>query len=238
MLYNWIEYFMRGASMMIIALTGLHGAGKSYFANNIIAKYGFTICSKKDLIRYICKEKTNRDDFGEWYKEEFDKDADNITKTILSYLNLNKNIVLDAVHSDLEWKIITSVVPDAELIGIITPEFIRKTRREEGDVEKDQRRIRYWHNGGGCLMTELSWTFNGGASLEINEKLFKEFLMYVRNKRLAINGNDINFSESKTDRLSRLIEENSKLENKIKNANEIIEEYKNKRVIITTEEER
>lgn len=87
-------------------------------------------------------------------------------------------------------------------------------------------------------MTELSWTFNGGASLEINEKLFKEFLMYVRNKRLAINGNDINFSESKTDRLSRLIEENSKLENKIKNANEIIEEYKNKRVIITTEEER
>lgn len=65
MLYNWIEYFMRGDSMMIIALTGLHGAGKSYFANNIIAKYGFTICSKKDLIRYICKEKTNRDDFGE-----------------------------------------------------------------------------------------------------------------------------------------------------------------------------
>lgn len=32
---------------MLIALTGLHGAGKSYFANNIIAKYGFNICSKK-----------------------------------------------------------------------------------------------------------------------------------------------------------------------------------------------
>lgn len=49
---------------------------------------------------------------------------------------------------------------------------------EEGDHEKDKQRIKYWHNGG-CLMTNLSWTINGGASLEINEKSFQEFIQYM-----------------------------------------------------------
>ena len=210
---------------MFIALTGLHSAGKSYFANNIIAKYGFDICSKKELVHYICNEKTDRRDWAEWYKEEFHKDAYNITKVILSYLDLKQNIVLDAVHSDLEWKIIKSIVPEAELIGIITPEFIRKTRREEGDLEKDKKRISYWHNGGGCLMTELSWTFNGGASLEINEKSFKEFLIYVQKKQLAIQGNNIGFSDKKTERLQTLINEDKELGCKIEVMEQFMKEH-------------
>lgn len=213
---------------MLIALTGLHSAGKSYFANNIIAKYGFDICSKKDLVRYICKEKTGREDWTEWYKEEFNKDAYEMTKLILSYLDLNQDIVLDAVHSDLEWRIITSLVPNAELIGIITPDFIRKSRREEGDLEKDKKRIRYWHNGGGCLMTELSWTFNGGASLEINEKLFEEFLSYTKKKQLAIQGNNVKFSEEKIDRLQNLINENKELDQKIEDFKKFVKQYTNR----------
>lgn len=143
---------------MFIALTGLHSAGKSYLANSIMSKYGFHIYSKKDVVRFICKERTEREDWAEWYREEFNKDPYNMTKLILSYLDLKKDIILDAVHSDLEWGIIKNEIPNAEIIGIITPEYIRKTRHEEGDVEKDKLRIGYWHNGGGCLMTELSWT--------------------------------------------------------------------------------
>jgi len=210
---------------MLIALTGLHSAGKSYFANNIIAKYGFDICSKKDLVRYICKEKTGREDWAEWYREEFNKNAYEMTKLILSYLDLNQDIVLNAVHSDLEWRIITSLVPNVELIGIITPDFIRESRREEGDLEKDKKRIGYWHNGGGCLMTELSWTFNGGASLEINEKLFEEFLLYTRKKQLAIQGQNVKFSDKKVDRLQNLINENKELEQKIEDFNKFVKQH-------------
>ena len=67
---------------MFIALTGLHSAGKSYLSHNIMCKYGFEVCSKKDLVRYICKEMTNRDDWADWYREEFNKDADKMTKLI------------------------------------------------------------------------------------------------------------------------------------------------------------
>lgn len=211
---------------MFIALTGLHSAGKSYFANNIISKYRFEICSKKDLVKYICKEKTGREDWREWYSEEFNKNAANITSVILSYLDLKQNIVLDSVHSDLEWKIIKSIVSEAELIGIVTPEFLRMGRREEGDIEKDKQRIKYWHNGGGCLMTELSWTFNGGGSLEINEKLFEEFLEYVRKKELVNQGKTIVFSDKKGERLQKLIAEDKELMYKIEEMNKFIKENK------------
>ena len=169
---------------MLIALTGLHGAGKSYFACNIPVKYGFNIYNKKDIIKSICKKQTGRDDWGDWYREEFNRDPHKITANILSCVDYESNAVLDAVHSDLEWKIILDSIPDAYLIGIVTPDFIRAQRREEGDVEKDKQRIVYWHNGGGCLMTNLEWTINGGASLDLNELSFKEFLEYVRKKRL------------------------------------------------------
>ncbi len=74
-------------------------------------------------------------------------------------------------------------------------------------------------------MTELSWTFNGGASLEINEKLFEEFLLYTRKKQLAIQGQNIKFSDKKVDRLQILINENKELEQKIEDFNKFIKQH-------------
>ena len=42
-----------------------------------------------------------------------------MTKMILEYINLDENVVLDAVHSDLEWGIISSIIANAEIIEII-----------------------------------------------------------------------------------------------------------------------
>lgn len=216
---------------MLIALTGLHASGKSYFANNIPVKFGFKIYNKKEIVKYICKESTGREDWAEWYREEFNKNAYNITNMILSNINLDENIILDAVHSDLEWGIISSIVPDAELIGIVTPDFIRQQRREEGDIEKDKKRIKYWHNGGGCLMTDLSWTINGGASLQINQEMFKEFLQYIHKKQLSIQGKDVKFSDDKTEKLMELIEENNILAEKISKAENLLNEHQKKSLI-------
>lgn len=211
---------------MLIALTGLHASGKSYFANNIPVKFGFKVYNKKEIVKYICKEKTGREDWNEWYREEFNKNAYNVTNLILSYINLDENIILDAVHSDLEWRIISSIVPNAELIGIITPDFIRQQRREEGDLEKDEKRIKYWHNGGGCLLTNLSWTINGGASLKINEEMFKEFSQYVQKKQLAIQGKHVIFSDDKNEKLVELIKKNDMLGKKIEQAENLLNECK------------
>ena len=160
-----------------------------------------------------------------------------VTSKILSYLNLQDKIILDAIHSDLEWKIIKSIVKDAELVQITTPEFIRKQRREEGDEEKDKKRMGYWHNGGGCLISEVSWTFNGGASLELNEKMFQEFLQYTKNKEKAMEGENIQFTDNKTEKLQELIAENEILKNKLVVAEELLAEYETKKKRLNREEE-
>ena len=111
-------------------------------------------------------------------------------------------------------------------MGIITPDFIRQQRREEGDLEKDEKRIKYWHNGGGCLLTNLSWTINGGASLKINEEMFKEFLQYVQKKQLAIQGKHVIFSDDKNEKLVELIKKNDMLGKKIEQAENLLNECK------------
>ena len=84
-------------------------------------------------------------------------------------------------------------------------------------------------------MTELSWTFNGGASLEINEKMFEEFWLYIQKKHLAIKGKDVRFSDDKIEKLQSLIKENEELKQKIQYANQLIEEHKDKKLIETEE---
>ena len=78
-------------------------------------------------------------------------------------------------------------------------------------------------------MSELSWSFNGGASLEINEKLFEEFLSYTRKKQLAIQGNNVKFSDEKVDRLKNLIDKDKKLEQKMKDFNRFVRQYTNRK---------
>ena len=214
---------------MLIALTGLHGVGKSYFANNILAKYGFKIYNKKELLPYICKCTTGRDDWRQWYREEFERDAEKVTALMLSYINLSKNVVIDSVHSPLEWNIISSKVEDAELVGIIAPEPIRKQRRKEDDKEKDVKRISHWNNvENECLMSNLDWVFNGGASLEINEQLFIEFLEYVKNKENILSGECMRYNDSPINKLNELMEENSVLRKKLVQAEQILNEFKAK----------
>lgn len=220
---------------MLIALTGLHAAGKSYFANNIPTKFGFKVYNKKEIVRYICEEENGGQDSTQWYREQFKNNPYEITKKILSYIDENEDIILDAVHSDLEWNIISSIRIDAEIVAIITPEFIRNKRREDGDEQKDIQRIGHWHNGGGCLMTKISWSFNGGAPLEINEKMFEEFINYIKKKELAIKENNVEFSHSKVERIEQLIKENDELDKKIEYGNNMIEEYKKKMLDIKEE---
>ncbi|MEI3391463.1 MAG: hypothetical protein V8R30_07635 [Clostridia bacterium] len=45
---------------MLIGITGLHGAGKSYFCNTIPPKFGFKVFSKKQELARIYKAKFRR----------------------------------------------------------------------------------------------------------------------------------------------------------------------------------
>lgn len=164
---------------MLIGITGLHGAGKSYFCDTIPSEFGFKVFSKKKQLQNIYKLKTGKDDWKEWYRNEYQKDPRKITEFILLWINDKEDFVIDAIHSPTEWKIIKEKFPNAQLAEIVTPKRIRERRIDKLDIEKDASRIVHWHDGG-CLLSEVDWTFSGAVSKEVNEKSFKEFIEYIK----------------------------------------------------------
>lgn len=169
---------------MLLAFTGLHSAGKSYFVSNVPEEYGFKVYNKKEIVKQLCKEQTGRDDYMAWYGERFEKNPVEMTSLIINRLPLNEDVVLDAVHSNLEWEIIKQLVPESYLILIVTLDSIRKERwnlRGE-NIEMDvanKKRVNYWHNIKGdnqCLLQYVDWAFNGGSSIETNKLSFEDFI--------------------------------------------------------------
>ncbi len=194
---------------MFIGITGLHGSGKSYFAHNIPTKYGFLVYYKNDIIADIFNYVPG---WEELYRKEYQRDPRKLILNILSRLPLDRDIVLDAIHNNNEWNIIKSIIPNAMLLLVTAPKEIRISRRKE-NIEKDMKRIQYWHkikkdNTVDCLLTQVSWSFNGNASLESNSKNFEEFLKYARNKELEA-----------------LVKEDNMINAKLKKAKEVLGKY-------------
>lgn len=167
---------------MLIGITGLHGAGKSFFCNTIPPKFGFKVFSKKKELAKIYKIKTGRDDWENWYRKEYEKDPTKITEFMLLGINQKDNVILDAVHSPIEWHIIKENFPNAELVEVISPDWVRSKRITSLEMEKDKKRIKYWHSENGCLLSEVMWSFNGAASEKLNEQSFKELIEYIIQK--------------------------------------------------------
>lgn len=168
---------------MFIALTGLHRAGKSHFLKNVPHKYGFTVLDKKQLLAYICKIETGRDDYAVWYAEEFNRDPYAMVKKMVDYIPTDQNIVLDAVHSNVEWYILKELVPNAKLMLVTALKEDRQERWDRVETEdldkKDAKRIGFWHSDNPnlpCLLTDVSWTINGSGSIELIDLSFKELV--------------------------------------------------------------
>ena len=107
---------------------------------------------------------------------------------------IEKNIVLDAVHNNIEWQVINKIIQTPVLAVVTTPEHIRINRREVDDDKKDIKRIEYWHskidNEYSCLLAEAGWSFNGASSLATNEQSFKELIELLevaeKNRKIQI----------------------------------------------------
>lgn len=172
---------------MLIAFTGLHAAGKSYLIEKISEKYSIKSYNKRQILKEIYYSENQEYDkyYGDWYREEFYKNPTIITSKILSKIPLYENIILDSIHSYTEWKIISNLYPNSILVSVSTPKDIRSLRQDAGDEAANLKRIEYWHSNyegkEGCLLSEVSWTFNGAASTNANLLMFEELLSYINN---------------------------------------------------------
>lgn len=201
---------------MFIGITGLHGAGKSYFSHNIPTKYGFLVYYKNDIIADIYNHVEN---WEELYRKQYKTNPYNLITNILSKLPLDKDVLLDAIHNNEEWNIIKSIIPSAKLILVTTPREVRVSRRIE-NPKKDEKRIQYWHNikkdkSIDCLLTQISWSFNGNASMQNNQRNFEEFLKYAKKEE----------KKYIQTQLKQLIKEEQQIDSKLQTAKELLSQY-------------
>lgn len=131
---------------------------------------------------------------------EFELNPYEITADIVNEIYKEDNLILDAVHSNLEWEIIKIMIPNAKLVEFVIPKKVREERwisKYKLDA-KDSSRIKYWHNPNGvskCLISDVDCVvFNGVLPSELNLLCFEEFISFSNSskyKDLDIEKDDI-----------------------------------------------
>lgn len=172
--------------MKYVGICGLHGAGKTYIAKHLHTDTGWPLIDKRTSLRRLYNEGWFRHHEGEswesWHRSVYELVGSK--PLILKVLEIvekgggGKIVIIDSIHAPEEWNVIHSLHPESILIGVSAPESIRRLRMDELP-EMDARRIRFWHNGGACLMAEAEWAFPGILSTESLDILCREFINYV-----------------------------------------------------------
>lgn len=155
---------------MIIGLTGLHGAGKSYVGKLLEEMFEWEHFEKRTYLQAIFKndQKINSSlRWTEWHRELHLKNGSfKIMKEILGKkILMQKVLIIDSVHNTEEWRAIKDADSRSILVGVFSPSLIRETRRDKEEGSLDKKRIIYWHesndNNVVCLLSEVEWAFSG-----------------------------------------------------------------------------
>lgn len=92
--------------------------------------------------------------------------------------NYGEKIILDAVHNNMEWAVISECVDKSGIIYFNTPKVIRESRPGElnNDIvnKKNINRIGYWfiNNSIQNLVNNFSWCINGTEDIQTNSQSF------------------------------------------------------------------
>lgn len=119
---------------------------------------------------------------------EFELNPYEITADIINEIYKEDNLILDAVHSNLEWEIIKMMIPNAKLVEFVIPKKVREERwisKCKLDA-KDSSRIKYWHNPNGvskCLISDVDCVFNCVLPNELNLLCFEEFISFSNSSK-------------------------------------------------------
>lgn len=171
----------------MFTLTGLHGSGKTHLCR-ILQEEGLTIINKREVLSKLYDSDKTALSFSDWMKNHYSipgSGAASMMERILSTLSVrssSKSLVFDAIHNLAEWETIIRQYPNSVLILVVSPKNIRNNRNSVDEQILDRRRIEYWHESlenNKCLMSEVSFTFNGTCHDNLQRKIVKELLHLI-----------------------------------------------------------
>lgn len=180
---------------MIVGLTGLHGAGKSYTGKLLEEVFGWKYFEKRVYLQTLFKNDQKVKPslkWIEWHRELYLKDGSfKIMKEILGKnFPIKKVLIVDSVHNAEEWRAVKDTDSRAILVGVFSPSPVRAMRRDQEEGVLDKKRIIHWHESNDdnivCLLSEVEWAFSGILPRELLTNQFN-FLRHhlVETKRIT-----------------------------------------------------
>lgn len=167
-------------TMRVIALTGLHGAGKGKVARILESCHGFIALDKRAYLKRIHKAVASDHDFESWCRTLYRESGGGaimseiwssfITDCALPYRTLR--VVVDSVHNVQEWLCLKEISPESDLVYVVTSPQLRAERTSDDHLQLDQRRIAYSHDVCGqnakidCLYAMVDWSLCNNGNEE------------------------------------------------------------------------
>lgn len=183
---------------MIIALTGLHRAGKTTITSRMQEEFNFQVIKKIDLLEKEYKKEATSLDFESWMQKSYQNDAYAFSKRLFANIPLNQKTVIDALYNANEWQALKDMYKKhAMLINVVTPQDVIEKRCVNDDNHKNikeanDRRIKFFHIGNNnsshskCLLAEADWSLSGLDTKENFINNFKSILKYYSERNFDI----------------------------------------------------
>lgn len=173
-----------------VALCGLHDAGKSAVASRLASQVpGCVVVTKLDVLRALhAKQATPGVNWYDWYRTKYLEEGPSIVmqqvidQVLLDVPSGTNMLVIDAVHSAIEWRTLRERFP-AALVLVASPPDVRLVRRHGYlALEDDVRRIRFAHDADmvDCLFASADWVVPGCLETLVLDYVLEAFLGWFR----------------------------------------------------------
>lgn len=126
---------------------------------------------------------------NKWYEEQMHNNTYEVLFSLVKLANemYGPKIVLDAVHNNLEWSIISEYADKKGIIYFYTPKIIRESRPGVLDNDtvnkKNVKRIGYWFKDNSVpnLINSFSWCIDGTEDILKNNQSFALLVRCIEN---------------------------------------------------------
>lgn len=184
---------------MLIAVTGLHKAGKTTLTNIIKSQFDFKVIRKIDILREVYSQENSYMNIDTWQKYHYKKNTYEFTKKLFKdRFDEKENVVLDAIYNPNELYALKDLYPSVILASVITPRSVIITRGQ-ADIEHDDiyrancsRQFFFHvdnsnHPSHNCLLAEADWSFNGVDTEENIKQSFRNLMNFFGSKKILYN---------------------------------------------------
>lgn len=139
--------------MLTLALTGLHGCGKSSVRSLLQSEHGFRVLDKRAELLKIHEQENTQQPYLDWYRTLYAVQGGAVVMEMVWSRFVQRQgttaedlrVVVDSIHNVDEWSCLRKLEPAARLVYVVTSAHLRAARTSTTHLRLDHNRIQYSH---------------------------------------------------------------------------------------------